>query len=119
MNLTQEQEEMDRALKQYLDEEQNRHAHEAQANTAILDAIEITLGKKYRDAVFECIMDSEGFGMYMPVETPKGNRQEEDWGEFDHIYVDQWQNGGMVGDDFAGDIYIPLQATYLKISYQM
>ena len=120
MNLTQEQEEMDRALKQYMEEEKDHHAEVARLNAAMYNGVEYKFGKKYSQAIFDCIMEAEGFGIFQVVETPKGNYHKEDWGEFDHIYVDQWQSGGMVGDDFAGDIYIPIpDGQYLRVSYQM
>ena len=110
----------DKAVNQYMEDLENRDAEWARKNTRIMNAIEETLGKQYRQDVFDCIMESEGFGLYELVECPNWDKQMEDWGVFDHIYVDQWQNGGMSGDDFAGDVCIPLKKDlYLKIHYQM
>ena len=107
-------------LKQYEEELKNRDAEWARKNARILNAIEKQLGKEYRQAVFDCIMESEGYGLFELVKKPTWKKQTEDWGAFDHIYVDQWMNGGMTGDDFAGDIYIPLKENlYLKVRYEM
>lgn len=54
------------------------------------------------------------------VDEPMGNAQFEDSvGIFQEIHVDQWQNGGMTGDDFAGDIYANVNGRWLKIPYEM
>ncbi len=107
-------------VQQYEDELKNRDAEWARKNARIMNAIEKTLGKQYRQDVFDCIMECEGYGLYELVEKPNWDKQDEDWGSFDHIFVDQWMNGGMSGDDFEGDVYVPLKPdTYLKVRYQM
>ena len=111
---------MDLEMAEYMKAEKNREAEDASKNTHILNAIEKELSKEYREAVFNCIMESEGYGLFEIVNEPKGNHQYEEWGTFDHIYVDQWEDGGITGDSFAGDIYIPLmEGQYLKVKYQM
>lgn len=110
----------DKEFKEAMEAEREYYAKIARQNTRTLNAIEKQLGKKYHQAVIDCIMESEGHGLYELTKTPGGHKQGEDWGEFDHIYVDQWQDGGMSGDDFAGDIWIPLKKDlYLKVTYQM
>jgi len=96
------------------------YAEVGRKNTRTLNAIKNQLGEKYHQAVFDCIMECEGYGIYELTKIPGGHKQMEDWDEFDHIYVDQWRNGGMSGDDFAGDIWIPLKKDlYLKVRYEM
>ena len=89
-------------------------------NTRTLNVIKNQLGNEYCKAITDCIKESEGYGLYELVKEPKGNSQDEDWGAFNFIWVDQWRDGGYVGDDFAGEIYIPLKKElFLKVSYEM
>ena len=115
-----EQEQMDREMAEYLEVENKRYEEEARKNARIFKAIKETLGEKYYEDVFECIMESEGYGLFELTRVAGGHKQMEDWGSFDHIYVDQWMNGGIAGDDFAGDVWIPLKENlYLKFRYEM
>lgn len=67
---------------------------------------------------------------YTIIDIPKGEKQEIDLEEFEidslpkqynfitHVYVCQWRDGGMAGDDFAGDYYFPLPNNqYMKVKY--
>ena len=115
-----DQKDWDRELEAMIEAEKEQYAEEARKNTLILKGIKEEFGEKYYNAVFNCIMESEGCGLYELVKKPKGNFQEEDWGPFSYLYVDQWQDGGITGDSFAGDIYIPMKdGQYLKVKYQM
>ena len=96
------------------------YAEISRHNNRIFKAIEKILGKNYLDAVTDCLGEAEANGKLELVRNPEIEKQYEDWDEFDHVLVDQYVNGGYVGDDFAGDIYIPLRdGLYLKSYYQM
>ena len=90
-------------------------------NKRIYKAIKNQLGKKYLSGVKECLQDCEAEGKLELVNRPNLEPQhEEEWVEFDHVFVDQYENGGMEGDSFAGYIYIPLKENlYLKSHYSM
>lgn len=89
-------------------------------NNRVWKAIEKVLGDEYLKDVLECLEESEANGKIELVRNPGENRQEEDWGSFEHILVDQYCNGGYVGDDFAGYVFIPLRKDlYLKSHYSM
>lgn len=104
----------------YEEELKNRYAEEGRKNARIMSAIKSQLGEKYFRAVLDCIMECEGYGLYELEREPGGHKQMEEWFEFDHIYVDQWRNGGYSGDEFAGNIWIPLKENlYLKVRYEM
>jgi len=68
-----------------------------------------------------CLSEAEAPSSWAPLEIvdkPTGQSQDEDWGSFKHVFVDQYQDGGMEGDSFAGYIYIPLpDGKYLKAHY--
>ena len=89
-------------------------------NTTLLGDLEKDLGKKYVEDITECLKESEAHGKLEIVDNPKIEPQMEDWGSFVHILVDQYCNGGFIGDEFAGYIYIPIKkGKYLKSHYSM
>lgn len=98
-----------------------------ESNEKIYEEILKLNGEKYLNAVKKCLdalyEDCYLFGLppeLSLVKKPRLNSQEEDWGEFDHVIVDQYLNGGMEGDSFAGYLYIPLKENlYLKTHYNM
>lgn len=52
------------------------------------------------------------------VDSHEGHRQDEPGTAFRYIYLDQYSNGGMSGDDFSGWVWIPLpKGKYLKFHY--
>ena len=53
---------------------------------------------------------------YNIVDEPNGNKQDEGEGFF--VWVNQYVNGGYLGDDFEGDCYFELNnGKYFKWSY--
>ena len=89
-------------------------------NKVILQHLRKELGGKYVNDIRSCLEDSEAGGKLTIVDNPGINPQMEDWRSFDHIQVDQYLNGGMEGDSFAGYVYIPLTDNkYLKSHYSM
>lgn len=103
-----------------IEAESEMYAEISRYNNRIFKAIEKTLGKEYLEAVSDCLQESGAHGKLELVHNPSIKKQEEDWDAFDHVLVDQYVNGGYCGDEFAGDIYIPLKGDlYLKSYYQM
>lgn len=89
-------------------------------NNRIFRAIKNQLGEEYYEAVKDCLEECEYNGILELTKKPSWKPQYEDWDAFDHIYVDQYIDGGMTGDEFAGYIYIPLKENlYLKSHYNM
>ncbi len=88
----------------------------------ILKDIESKFGIKWIKAIKECMQESEACE-YIPIKIvnkPRGEKQAESYGAFKFIYVNQTTNGGYEGDDFAGEVYIPLpDKTFLEFSYSM
>ena len=70
-------------------------------------------GDDFKDMMDCCILSEK----MEWVESPNGEYQDESYGVFQNIHVDQWQNGGYSGDDFAGDIYAQVGDRWLKIPY--
>lgn len=120
----QEELENEEIMKEMIEAEIKREREIANKNNVLLSEIEKDLGVKYVEAINECLNESEAHGKLEIVKKSMIhkhiNRQEEDWDEFDHIYVDQYVDGGFTGDEFAGYIYIPLKkGKYLKSHYSM
>ena len=88
-------------------------------NEIILDDLQKELGEKYIKDIKDCLEDCEVNGKLTIVDNPGIEPQTDDWGSFDHILVDQYIDGGMDGDDFAGYVYIPIGGKYLKSHYAM
>jgi len=89
-------------------------------NKSILKELRKKLGGKYTNDIKECLEISCAEGKLEIVDNPGIKPQEEDWRSFDHVLVDQYCNGGYVGDDFAGYVYIPIgENKYLKSHYSM
>ena len=106
-------------MDQMMVEEIKREIEERGHNTKLLDELEKELGEKYMGDIMECLKESEAHGKLEIVDHPDIKPQEEDWGSFDHILVDQYCDGGFTGDEFAGWIYIPVGGKYLKSHYSM
>ena len=115
-------EEMDIEAKQAMDNWLEFGEKEIEQRTLILNHIEELKTKDYREAVEECLLECESCGELKLIDLShiKGQRQEEKWVEFNHVYVNQTTDGGMSGDEFAGYIYIPItKKLYVKSFYSM
>lgn len=89
-------------------------------NQRIFRAIEKQLGEVYLKDVMKCLDDGECYGQMSLERNPKIKAEEENGGSFDHVLIDQYENGGMSGDSFSGYLYIPLKrGLYLKCHYSM
>lgn len=109
-----------KGLDEFYQEEVRRAEKEAKLNSTLLETLREKLGTEYVEDILECLKECEANGELDIVPDPGIDRQEEDWGSFDHIIVDQYVNGGYVGDEYAGWVYIPVQdGLYLKSHYNM
>lgn len=50
------------------------------------------------------------------IDKPNGDKQNENYGMFKNIHVDQW-TVGMEGDSFAGYIYANVKGQWIKVPY--
>ena len=96
---------------------------QAQANkdNAVLADIKKRFGKKFSKAVVEYLADGEDRGYYEIVEKPVGTKRTYDLPRgISHVFVNQYLDGGMEGDSFEGNTYIPLpDGKFLKTHYSM
>lgn len=67
----------------------------------------------------EAFFEGEAFqiGNIVGLDTPPGQRQEDECPPFDHCYVDQRK--GFLGDDHYGTVYFCIgDGDYLAVNYQ-
>ena len=107
------------AMDFFMEEEKRINQEIMDYNNEVFENLKENFGEKYVKDIMECLKESEAHGKLEIVDRPNIEPQEEDWGSFDHVLVDQYCNGGHVGDDFAGYIYIPIGGKYLKSHYSM
>lgn len=88
-------------------------------NKIVFKDLRKQLGQKYINDIDECLRECEAHGKLEIVDRPDIKPQMEDWRSFDHILIDQYENGGYDGDSFAGWVYIPIGKKYLKSHYAM
>ena len=107
-------------MSEMYEEEEKINDEISHHNNEIFDELRNSLDEVYIQRIMACLKESEADGKIDIVEKPKIEPQFEDWDSFDHILVDQYQDGGMTGDSFAGYIYIPIGGgQYLKSHYSM
>jgi len=111
-------------MDQMMEEEERRNKEIIDHNNQILSDLKETLDDTYIDNIMECLKESEAHGKLEVIKKSDIhkhiNKQMEEWDSFDHIYVDQFVDGGFSGDEFAGHIYIPIkEGKYLKSNYSM
>lgn len=102
------------AMNEYYTEEAERHAKNQKE---IFDILKETLCDDFIKDIYECVEECDGGYDFKIVDNPCGDFQEEGWDFIKHIYVDQ--SCGVCGDDYYGEVYIPLpENKYLQFSYQ-
>ena len=70
------------------------------------------------DEDFKDLIDFCSIGRLEIVKEPTGDNQNEQYGVFKSVFVDQWTRG-MEGDSFAGFIYGKLsKGKWLKVPYE-
>lgn len=114
--------ESEKALNDFYDEMAKEENRINEKRIKVLNHIQEIVGETYRKDVEACLDECESCGEFQLVDITciKGNRQEEDWNSYDHVYVNQTTDGGYTGDSFAGHIYIPItKKLYLKSYYSM
>lgn len=94
------------------DREQRKKRGEALAYVATI------VGARKLKHIKDFIADCEYTAEFEIVDTHGGHRQDEKGFAFRYIYLDQYSNGGMSGDDYAGWVWIPLpKGKFLKFHY--
>lgn len=101
-----------KASAQEYDRDQRRRRTEALAYVATI------VGKRKLKHINDFIADCDYTTEFEIVDVHGGHRQEEKGCAFRYIYIDQYGNGGISGDDFAGWVWIPLpKGKFLKFHY--
>lgn len=110
--------EMEDAWKEIAEEEERYYENVNRVNDRIKKSIESLHGKEFLKELCDFAEESEVLGIWEIVNKTTGSYQEEDLPLIKGVWVDQWCNGGFVGDDFQGYIYVELKKDkYLKMQY--
>jgi hypothetical protein len=81
-------------------------------NTAFINSFGNTASKHFKDLLEFCNVS----GKIELVDKPDGDKQNENYGMFKNVYVEQWTTG-MESDSFAGFIYTNVKGQWIKIPY--
>ncbi len=92
---------------------------EASNKKVLLDIVAMK-GQKYANSMMGFIKEAQDYQSYDPwvlVSKPYGNKQKEDYGMVEYVWVDQWSVGDG-GDSFNGYLYFELKEDlFLKVFY--
>lgn len=91
----------------------------------LLNAIKKVKGEKFHKDLVDLMEYCEcGGGMFpdplIICRDKKGSLVKEDFDSIQNYWVDQYENGGITGDSYAGYIYVEIKnGRYLKAHYSM
>ena len=109
---------MEEAWKEIAIEEEKYNTEVRRMNDRITKVIEAIRGKEFVKDILDCAEEIEVHGPWQIVRKTKGSYQKEEYNVIKGMWVDQWCNGGYVGDDFQGDVYIEIKKDrFLKMGY--
>ncbi len=121
----QETEEEKRQFAEAMDGIQKAAIEVQESNARILRAIKSVKGDEfYKDLSDLMEVNEVGGGMFphpdQIVREKVGELVKEDFGSIQQYWVDQYENGGMEGDSYAGYIYVEIKpGKYFKTHYSM
>jgi len=81
-------------------------------NTNLISSFGKTANKHFKRLLDSCDLT----GKIELVDKPNGDKQNESYGMFKNVHVDQW-SVGMEGDSFAGFIYANVKGQWIKVPY--
>lgn len=81
-------------------------------NTNLINSFGKTASKYFKDLLEFCDVT----GKIELVDKPDGDKQNESYGMFKDVHVDQWSTV-MEGDSFAGYIYANVNGQWIKVPY--
>jgi len=85
-----------------------------------LDKVKQMVGEAAFADYLEYIEECSYTFAFSIVGKPTGDMVDTKEYVFNHVYVDQYRNGGYTGDDFAGSVCIPLpDSLFLSFHYAM
>lgn len=96
-------------------------AKEQAKQTKLLENIRKQKGDKFYNSLISLMADCEADGVNsMVVAEPIGRFQEEGWGNIKDYWIDQYENGGITGDNYAGYVYVKLKdGKYFRFHYSI
>lgn len=83
----------------------------------ILKRIKKRVSASWYQSIMDFIEDQDYMYDFSIIDKPVGNRQKENY-RFAHAYINQYSNGGISGDDFAGQACLPIRGgLYFSFHY--
>jgi hypothetical protein len=82
--------------------------NEAAKQAKLLKRIKKRVSASWYKSIMEYLEDCEFTHDFSITDTPVGERQRETY-RFGYCYVNQYSNGGISGDDFAGQVCLPIR----------
>lgn len=111
------QEQMD--IERLACEEAMREADQIESakQSKILKRIKKRVSASWYKSIMDFLEDSEFTYDFSILDKPVGKRQKETY-RFSHCYINQYGNGGISGDDFAGQACLPIRGgLYFSFHY--
>jgi len=83
----------------------------------VLKRIKKRVSANWFNSIMDFLEDQDYIHDFSIIEKPVGQRQKEDY-RFAHSYINQYSNGGISGDDFAGQACLPIRGgLYFSFHY--
>ena len=102
----------DEQIEKVYDDLAKYYAEISDHNTKLINSFGKTASKHFKDLLDFCDVTEK----IELVDKPNGDKQNESYGMFKNVYVDQWTTG-MEGDSFAGFIYANVKGQWIKVPY--
>lgn len=113
----------DKMWAEYAESMNKYHTECKRVNDRIIKAVANQLGQSFVNDIWSCVEESEGLpeysGKFFFLRKPRGQWQEEEYDNFNGIWVDQWSVGDS-GDSWNGVVCIKLKkGLWLAFDYSM
>jgi len=101
-----------------IDQEKQREKIDLSKKLNVLKIVKKRVSASWYKSILQFIDDNAFVYDFKITDKAVGERQKEQGLRFTYIYIDQYCNGGHFGDDFAGQICIPIRGgMYLSYHY--
>jgi len=102
----------DEQIKKVYDELVEQYKEISDHNTTLINSFGKTASKHFKDLLDFCDVTDK----IELVDKPNGDKQNESYGIFKNVHVDQWSTG-TEGDSFGGFIYANVKGQWIKVPY--
>lgn len=111
-------EEVQEILANYAGYQKEEQIINNKSNDRLFRAVRSVAGEVFLRDLVECMEENGCSGRLDITQSPSGHFQEEKWESFDGMWVDQYVDGGQIGDTFEGCIYVKVrEGKYIRGHY--